>query len=583
MKRVVVIYLLLLTTIVATAKTIKLDTGGETLWNQSGAQFAAWHWGGTNQGAWSDFMQGEGDVFSAEIADESNYVLFIRFADTAQTPDWNATIWNRTCDLAIPSDADTYTITGWGESEGTWNGRDFVGCVPSQCGAVMLQAFYWDSYQNNMPYGHTRWTGLRSKASDLAKSFDLIWLPPSARSTGGVGYIPLEYHNQSSEWGTQTELRDLIRYLHSRDVKVIADIVINHLGNKDGWSTFYTQNFGRYGTFTPDASWICQDDELNYDDAAGKDKGLATGPWDDGYGDGKNFGGARDLAHDKTEVREMCRAYLKWLRETIGYDGFRYDFCRGFHGSHFNDYNKFSTPEFSVLEYWDALDPIRGVLNDASWNTLAFDFPSKFAVYNNGINANNFVPCRGSGMLGAGLGKYAVTFIDNHDTFREEWNRAFSPDDPWYETKVLQAHAYLLSMPGVPCVAYPHWQQFSQKIIPMIQARKAAGVHSESSVTDISGTDESGTYYNATINGTKGNIILRLGTHASHPAPEGYLTAATGVGYAIYYTSTDPETAITTVKDTPTFAPTKYIENGRVLIRYANGTFDVSGRKIEEH
>lgn len=581
MKRIHLTLLLLLAALGLQARIIKLDTGGSSLWNQSNARFAAWHWGGTNQGAWSAFMQGDGDVFSAEISDESNYILFIRFADTTKSPDWNATIWNRTCDLSIPADADTYTITGWGESEGSWNGRDFVGCVPSQCGDVMLQAFYWDSNLSGMPYGQTRWTSLRSQAADLANSFDLIWLPPSAHSTGGVGYIPLEYHNQSSDWGTQDELKNLIRYLHTRDVKVVADIVINHLGNKDGWSTFYTQNFGRYGSFTPDASWICRDDELNYDDAAGRDKGLATGPYDDGYGDGKNFGGARDLAHDKAEVREMCRAYLKWLREVIGYDGFRYDFCRGFHGSHFNDYNKFSTPDFSVLEYWDALDPIRNVLKDASWNTLAFDFPTKFAVFNGGINDNNFVPCRGSGMLGAGLGKYAVTFIDNHDTFREDWNRAFSPDDPWYETKVLQAHAYLLSMPGVPCVAYPHWYQFKDKIRPMIQARKAAGVHSESFVTDISGTDAGGSYYDATITGTKGTIILRLGTHAAHPAPEGYRTACTGNGYAVYYTS-DEDTVVDSIQqDATNVAPVKYLHEGRLYIRSSAGVYDAVGRRVE--
>lgn len=582
MKRIHLLLLLLVVSLALPAKVIKLDTGGELLWNQANARFAAWHWGGDNKGAWSDFMQGEGDVYSAEIADESTSIIFIRFASSVEAPDWDATIWNRTADLAIPEGSDTYTITGWGESDGNWNGSHYTSSVQPKCGDVMLQGFYWDSYNDEgKPYGNTRWTTLTRYAKEIAESFDLVWFPPSARSAGGTGYIPLEYHNQNSDWGTQQELKNLIRLLHSKDVKVVADIVINHLGNKDGWASFYTQDFGRYGKFTPDASWICQDDEVNFDDRAGADKGKATGPYDDGYGDGKNYEAARDLAHNKAEVREMCRAYLKWMRESVGYDGFRYDFCKGFHGSHFNDYNKFAEAEFSVLEYWDGVDAIRNILKDASWNTMAFDFPTKYAVFNDGISKNNFVPCKGAGLLGAGLGKYAVTFIDNHDSFREDWNHFADPADPWYETKVLQANAYLLSMPGVPCVAYPHWYLFKDKIRPMIAARKAAGVHSESPVTDISGTDAGGSYYDATITGTKGTIILRLGTHAGHPAPEGFKEACTGAGYAIYYTGEEESSVDTIERDEKVTKSVKFVENGRLYIHTATGLYDALGRRVE--
>ena len=51
-------------------------------------------------------------------------------------------------------------------------------------GGVMLQGFYWDSYQD------TKWTNLESQAKELSEYFDLVWLPQSAqaRNTTSMGY-----------------------------------------------------------------------------------------------------------------------------------------------------------------------------------------------------------------------------------------------------------------------------------------------------------------------------------------------------------------------------------------------------------
>ena len=45
---------------------------------------------------------------------------------------------------------------------------------PENYGGVMLQGFYWDSFDD------TRWLTLEKQANDLASSFDLIWIPQSA-------------------------------------------------------------------------------------------------------------------------------------------------------------------------------------------------------------------------------------------------------------------------------------------------------------------------------------------------------------------------------------------------------------------
>ncbi len=394
--------------------------------------------------------------------------------------------------------------------------------VPAACSDVMLQGFYWDSNQDKQ-HGNTKWATLQAQASEISAYFDLIWLPPSAKSTGGVGYLPAQYSNQNSAWGNRAELEKLIQTFHNGGSKVIADMVVNHMSNKSSWCDFHEQNFGELGSFTPDASWICSTDEVNSDASAGGCKGAATGPSDDGYGGESNYGAARDLAHNKEEVRQMCRAYAKWMIDVMKYDGFRYDYCKGFHNSHISDYNKAAAAYFSVMEYWDGNPTtLWSRVQDAECNTLTFDFAVKYTALNDGIAKGNYRACKGAGLLGMGKGKYSVTFVDNHDTYQRDNGSEYKGD-------ILQANAYILSMPGVPCVFYPHWKENKAAIGAMVLARKAVGVHSESPVTDEA--DNGG--YRATVTGKNGMLILELGNKVS-TAQAGYTKAASGKGYAIW-------------------------------------------------
>ena len=161
----------------------------------------------------------------------------------------------------------------------------YLGSVPAQCEAVLMQAFYNESYSASSPgvseYGDTKWVTLTPQAAELGRYFDYIWLPPSAFGDG-AGYHPKQYSNQNSNWGTRAELETLISALHNAGAKVVADIVINHCANKSTWCDFYQMDFGEYGVFQPDASYICQNDEVNLNPEAGDCYGAATGSLDDG-------------------------------------------------------------------------------------------------------------------------------------------------------------------------------------------------------------------------------------------------------------------------------------------------------------
>ncbi len=408
----------------------------------------------------------------------------------------------------------------------------YAGSVPDACTDVILQAFYWDSYKSGA-HGDTKWTTLMGQTSEINAYFDYVWLPPSAKSSGGVGYLPAQYSNQNSAWGTRADLEKLIAAFHAGNTRVIADMVVNHAANVSNWCDFYENNFGEYGTFAPDASWICKTDEMNSDSKAGSCRGRATGAADDGYGDEANYGAARDWDHDSEDVRAMFRAYAKWMKNEMGYDGFRYDYCKGFHNSHVSDYNSAAQIGFSVMEYWDGnANTLWNRICDANKNTLTFDFATKYTAFNNSLAAGNYSGMKGCGLLGAGHSKYAVTFVDNHDSYQRDNNEFCGKGNSMSaanKAKTIQANAFILSMPGVPCVFYPHWKEFKAEIQPMILARKAVGVHSESPVKDEG--DAGG--YRATVTGKNGMLIVEFGNKVS-ASQAGYTKAASGTGYAIW-------------------------------------------------
>ena len=431
---------------------------------------------------------------------------------------------------------------------------DYIPSVPDQCPDVMLQAFYWDSYQNK-GYGDTKWTTLNAQANEIANYFSLVWLPPSAFAgdDGGLGYHPKQYSNQSSFMGNAMELRNLISTLHDNNAKVLADIVINHAGNKSSWCDFYIQTFGTYGNFQPQASWICKNDEVNSSTSAGSCKGAATGANDEGT----NWAGARDWDHQNSQVRDMFKAYLKWLKNSIGYDGWRYDVSLGYKTARTHEYNMDSEAYFSVMEYWmDDVAAVKRAIDGAKKNSLAFDFGLRAAALKGGLKNNTYGRLKNAGLRGQGYSKYAVTFIDNHDTFNRGQDNVdvgnkrdgSSINDA---SLILQANAYILAMPGVPCVFYPHWIKYKAEIKEMVKARWIAGVHSESTVT----SEESGSnYYKATIVGKTGEIRLLLGAGSGYETtPAGYTRAYSGNNCGVYYKGTgawprEGTTAIETVE-----------------------------------
>ncbi|MBQ6984710.1 MAG: hypothetical protein IJQ20_07275 [Paludibacteraceae bacterium] len=461
--------------------------------------------------------------------------------------------------------------------------------VPAECEDVMLQVFYWDSYKTqtstDSKYGRTKWIDLLKDTAAINSNFDLVWFPPSAGPTGsGVGYSAKQYSNQDGDWGTKQKLNQLIEALHAGNTKVIADIVINHRGSGTSWCTFLTDNFGSYGSWTLTQKQICRNDECftnsssNCYNAATSDRGSAD--------TGSNFDGARDLDHTSEVVQNWAKAYTQWLLDVMKYDGFRYDMTLGYDGQYLSMYNESANPYISVSELWESLDRQKQHLVQANYNTMIFDFPLKYSL--NDFKGESYGKLNKNKALNSlrsqGLERYSVTFIDNHDTFERSDNQGgeycgykSSLANATIKKKILQANAYILMMPGIPCVFWPHWKSYQSEINELIAVRKRAGIHSESEVTDETSSQNN---YEATIIGHKGKVILHLGSKRSTEVPEGYEVAAEGGDEGLYsiFIAMNPQ-GLDEV-ESGAMKSEKFIENGKLLIRRGEYIYDILGNRI---
>ena len=183
-----------------------------------------------------------------------------------------------------------------------------------------------------------------------------------------------------------------------------------------------------------------------------------------------------------------------------------------------------------------------------------------------------------------GLERYSVTFIDNHDTFDRDnayGNNQFGNGNlssASTKNQVLQASAYMLMMPGVPCVFYPHWKSYQSEISELIAVRKRAGIHSESPVLE----ETSGQYqYSATIQGHRGRVVVRVGKNRNMNVPEGFEVAVEGGergAYTVYFAEGGQGTEDVQSDKVPC---TKVIKDGQLYLMYNGTMYDVQGRRRE--
>lgn len=403
---------------------------------------------------------------------------------------------------------------------------------PANYGGVMLQGFYWDGYDD------AQWTVLESQADELSQYFKLVWIPQSGNcGTKSMGYDDLYWfpggNNYKSSFGTEAELRSMIKTFKNKGIGTIADVVINHRRNVSNWVDFPKETY-KGVTY-----------QLNSTDIVSNDDGGATKTWanSNGYSlssnadTGEGWDGMRDLDHKSTNVQTNVKAYLKMLLEDLGYVGFRYDMVKGYAGSYTKIYNEDAKPQFSVGECWDGTTTIKNWIDATGKTSAAFDFQFRYTVrnaVNNGqwnrlaqANEGNYPLI--SNLVNSGSYKqYAVTFVENHDTEK----RPNAAQDP-LKKDTLAANAYLLAMPGTPCVFMTHWQDCKQDIKSMIDVRYLTGIQNTSSYTQVTSNTNN---YAVSVEGSKAKLLCVVGKTASSysPSESSWVKVLSGYHYAYY-------------------------------------------------
>ena len=407
--------------------------------------------------------------------------------------------------MLVMASSNTVSAQGWPEN---YNG-------------VMLQGFYWDSFKDS------KWTYLQEQADELAPYFSLVWIPQSANCGGqSMGYDDLYwFSNYNSSFGTESELRNLITTFKNKGIGTIADVVVNHRKNVSNWVDFPRETYNGV-TYELVSTDICANDD------GGATKTWATA---NGYSlsskndSGEGWDGMRDLDHYSENVQNNVKAYLKMLLNDFGYVGFRYDMVKGYAGSFTGMYNHNANPTYSVGEYWDGnANSVKSWLNatkvDGAIQSAAFDFPFRYTVRD--AIAGDWRKLSNSSLISDNNYKrYAVTFVENHDTEK----RANAAQDP-IRKDTLAANAYLLAMPGTPCVFYKHWIDCKQDIKAMIDVRKVAGIHSQSNAINAASSQ----YYYVIIVDNKLLAVVGNQANVYTPTNGNYVKVLSGYHYAYY-------------------------------------------------
>ena len=441
-------------------------------------------------------------------------------------------------DLPDPEPTPAPTPSPEPEPEPSLNSQGWA----SDYSGVMLQGFSWDSYNES------QWKVLEKQADELKGYINLVWLPQSGKcmeATQVMGYMPYYYFNQNSSFGSEAELRSLITKFKAAGIGAIADVVINHR-NTDGWFTFPAETY-KGVTYQMQSTDICKNDDGGTTATQAATNGVSLSQNND---EGTDFGGCRDIDHKSENVQKVIKAYLKYLKDDLGYTGFRYDMVKGFDGNHVADYNDATGVEYSVGEYWDGNDKIESWINRTNKKSAAFDFQFRYNVRDavngaaNGkvttssdwskLNSNDNL------MHDANYRRYAVTFVENHDTqYRSETEQ----NDP-LRKDTIAANAYMLAMPGTPCIFQPHWRDYKPELKEMIAARKYAGI---TNMSNYANKQSKKTLYVNEVTGTKHKLLVAVGNDAAGYAGEtGYTKILSGYHYA-YFLSNDAETSWTDV------------------------------------
>ncbi len=330
--------------------------------------------------------------------------------------------------------------------------------------AVMMQAFYWDAPRVENREGEW-WNYLAERVEALGKSgINALWLPPVSKASShlSMGYDPYDYFDLGdfdqkggikTWYGNRAELEALIARAHSNGVGLYADMVINHNSGADEEEVNPLDGQKRWTKFQPKSGRFPRD--WNSFHPSRYERFMV---------EGENYGGFPHLCHRNPDVYKAMFEYARMLIEELGFDGFRFDFVKGFgawmigllakyryvkNGSEFTPY--------IVAEMWSGPQDIEKWIDQVNSMTdnqiAAFDFPLRYKLKEvcdtPGYDLRNLTDTGSEAAVVMKRPMHAATFVDNHDM----------GDNAVVNDKLL-AYSFILVHEGYPCIFWMDYFNF---------------------------------------------------------------------------------------------------------------------------
>ena len=368
---------------------------------------------------------------------------------------------------------------------------------------TLMQYFEW-----YLPSDSTLWNKLTKESKHLENiGITHLWLPPAYKGASGkedVGYGVYDLYDLGefdqkgaipTKYGTKDEYLNAINELHKSNIKVLADIVLNHkMGADETEEVLAVQDdasdrnvslteakpikvWTKY-TF-PGRGNTYSDFKWNWTHFHGVDWDENTGTaaiykfygkhWDEDVDkENGNFDylmGA-DIDLNNFDVIKELKNWGKWYQETTRLDGFRLDAVKHIRSEFFPEWltalrDDTGKKLFAVGEYWSTnIDTINNYINKTEGVMSLFDVPLHYNFYRASISNGEFDMSQiFEGTLVGTNPEKAVTFVDNHDTEPGQALESWVLD--WF--KPLAYSLILLRKDGFPCVFYGDYYGIPEK------------------------------------------------------------------------------------------------------------------------
>ena len=359
---------------------------------------------------------------------------------------------------------------------------------------TVIQFFHW-----YFPLEGNLWNHAAAEADYLAGlGITDAWLPPAYKSALGnvePGYAVYDLYdlgefNQKNtvrtKYGTRDEYVAAIEALHKHQIRVLADIVLNHKHGGDEPETITIKKVnpqnrvecigdtaeiqaatrftfpgrgGKYSNYTWDhQSFTGLTDEQNNIGLIQHEYGSAG--WEplleNELGNFDYLMG-NDIEYRNPCVREELKKWGVWYVETTGIDGFRLDALKhlnaGFYPEWLDHLAACFHKSFNCIgEYWQSdVTVLTRYIAVTDRRIRLFDVPlhHNFQEASNGKGEFDLRQLFDNTLTAADPAM-AVTFVDNHDT--QPLQGLESPVAQWF--KPLAYALILLREAGLPCVFY---------------------------------------------------------------------------------------------------------------------------------